>query len=62
MFLWFILLLLSGALVLAGIVLGLNSLAFWTVKSNVFIFGTGELQEAVQHYPLKILGNGLKRF
>nr|WP_240927356.1 ABC-2 family transporter protein [Paenibacillus thiaminolyticus] len=62
MFLWFILLLLSGALVLAGIVLGLNSLAFWTVKSNVFIFGTGELQEAVQHYPLKIFGKWFEAF
>lgn len=54
--LYFGLLLISGATVLAGIVLGICSLAFWTVRSRVFLWGTGEIQEAVQHYPARIFG------
>jgi ABC-2 type transport system permease protein len=47
---------LGGALVLAGIVLGLCSLAFWTVQSKVFLYGTLQVQEVVQHYPSHIFG------
>jgi ABC-2 type transport system permease protein len=53
---YFFILLLSGAVVLAGIVLALCSIAFWTVRSRIFLWGTGEIQEAVQHYPIKIFG------
>ena len=46
----------SGAVLLASIVLALCSLAFWTVKSRVFVLSTVELQEVVQHYPSQIFG------
>lgn len=48
--------LLSGAVLLAGIVLALCSLAFWTVRSHVFVYGTLQIQEIVQHYPSKLFG------
>lgn len=46
----------GGALLLAGVVLALSSLAFWTVQSKVFLFGTLQVQEVVQHYPSHIFG------
>jgi ABC-2 type transport system permease protein len=46
----------SGAVLLASIVLALSSIAFWTVKSRVFVLSTVELQEVVQHYPSQIFG------
>jgi ABC-2 type transport system permease protein len=51
----------GGTLVLTGMVLGLGSLAFWTVRSQVFIFGTAELQEVVQHYPVNVFGHWFLR-
>ena len=47
---------LCGAAVLAGVVLGLASLAFWTTRSRAFLYGTGEIQEVVQHYPAHVFG------
>jgi ABC-2 type transport system permease protein len=58
---WLVVLLSSGAVVLGGITLGLCSLAFWTVRSRVFLFGTQELQEIVQHYPAQVFGKWFLR-
>jgi len=52
---------LGGAAVLAGVTLALCSLAFWTMHSNVFLSGTHELQEIVQHYPAHIFGTWFLR-
>ncbi len=52
---------LGGSAVLTGIVLGLSSLAFWTVESQVFGYGTLQLQEVVQHYPAHIFGTWFVR-
>lgn len=46
----------GGAVLLAGIVLTLCSLAFWTVESKVFLYGTLQIQEIVQHYPARVFG------
>ncbi len=48
--------LVAGAAVLGGIVLAICSVGFWTVRSRVFLAGTGELQEVVQHYPAHVFG------
>jgi ABC-2 type transport system permease protein len=53
---WLVLALISGAVLLAGIVLALCSLAFWTVRSHVFVYGTAQIQEIVQHYPAGLFG------
>ncbi|SDZ35710.1 ABC-2 type transport system permease protein [Amycolatopsis xylanica] len=53
---YLVLAVLSGGVVLAGITLALCSLAFWTTHSRVFLSGTHELQEIVQHYPAHIFG------
>ncbi|MGH9041922.1 MAG: ABC transporter permease [Acidimicrobiia bacterium] len=47
---------LCGAAVLAGVVLSIASIAFWTTRSRVFLYGTGEIQEVVQHYPAHVFG------
>ena len=49
--------LVSAALLLGAIVLGLSSLAFWTVRSSPFVFATMEIQETIQRYPLSIFPN-----
>jgi len=51
-----VVLLVCGALVLVGLVLGLCSLAFWTIRSREFLYGTLQIQEVVQHYPVHIFG------
>ncbi len=56
LFLYAGVLLVAGAVVLLGIVLGVCSLAFWTVKSREFLGGTLQIQEVVQHYPTRIFG------
>ncbi|PRY58630.1 ABC transporter permease [Glycomyces artemisiae] len=53
--------LVGGTLLLTGMVLALASLAFWTVRSQVFLFGTAEIQEAVQHYPATVFGQWFVR-
>jgi viologen exporter family transport system permease protein len=58
---WLVVLLTSGAVVLGGITLALCSLAFWTVRSRVFLFGTEELQEIFQHFPAHIFGKWFLR-
>lgn len=58
---WLVVLLTSGAVVLGGITLGLCSLAFWTVRSRVFLSGTSELQELFQHFPAHIFGKWFLR-
>lgn len=58
---WLVVLLTSGAVVLGGITLALCSLAFWTVRSRVFLFGTQELQELFQHFPAHIFGKWFLR-
>jgi len=58
---WLVVLLVSGAIALAGITLALCSLAFWTVRSRMFFFGTQELQEIVQHYPAQLFGKWFLR-
>jgi len=58
---WLVVLLTSGAVVLGGITLALCSLAFWTVRSRVLLFGTEELQEIFQHFPAHIFGKWFLR-
>ncbi|MGV9295799.1 ABC transporter permease [Amycolatopsis sp. NPDC003676] len=58
---YLVLAVLGGAAVLAGVTLALCSLAFWTMRSNVFLSGTHELQEIVQHYPAHIFGSWFLR-
>lgn len=53
---YLVLAIVCGATVLAGIMLALCSLAFWTMHSRVFLSGTQEIQEIVQHYPAHIFG------
>ncbi|MEV4315591.1 ABC-2 family transporter protein [Actinocrispum sp. NPDC049592] len=47
---------LCGAALLIGISLALCSLAFWTMHASVFMSGTQEIEEIVQHYPVHIFG------
>jgi ABC-2 type transport system permease protein len=58
---WLVVLLTSGAAVLGGITLALCSLAFWTIRSWVFLFGIEELQEIFQHFPAHIFGKWFLR-
>jgi ABC-2 type transport system permease protein len=53
---YLVLYLVCGAAVLAGIALAVCSLAFWTVRSSIFLQGTEEVQEIVQHYPAHLFG------
>jgi len=55
---WLVVMLTSGAVVLGGITLSLCSLAFWTVRSRVFLFGTQELQELSSIFQPISSGNG----
>lgn len=56
MWVYFGVLIVSGAAVLAGMTLGICSLAFWTVQSRLLLRGTLQVQEAVAHYPTRIFG------
>lgn len=61
---WKLLLLLfylcNGILIFTILLLSISCLSFWIVKSRPFLYGTIEIQESVQHYPISIFGKGFK--
>lgn len=59
---WFLLLfyLCNGILIFTILLLAISSLSFWIIKSSPFLYGTIEIQESVQHYPISIFGKGFK--
>jgi len=58
----FILTFANGVYVFTIILLIINSLAFWLIKATPFLYGTAEIQETVQHYPVNIFGAYFKWF
>lgn len=51
---------LNGTVLFSVVLLAISSLSFWLIKSRPFLYGTMEIQESVQHYPIDIFGKYFK--
>lgn len=51
---------LNGIYLFTIILFAISCLSFWTMKSRPIVYGTSEIQESVQHYPIGIFGKGFK--
>jgi len=61
-FLLLIACIINGVVIFTVILLSINSLAFWLIRATPFLYGTSEIQESVQHYPVEIFGNTFRLF